>query len=1255
MKNIANSIFYIYISRVFYYWLIGLVLWPLTTAWAVSVDVTEITLDGRPAFRVNVDINASHGRISDTKRFDLDHLGAEFDSNSATLTLVGVQGRRWVGRFASLASYGRAGVAGLEIAWRSAGADGVGGGGGSGGDGEAIYGLGERFDALNLAGRRVGMWIEDAPGQGDGSSYVVTPVVFSSAGYGFFAEDNPEGVFDFDSAGDGWHRYRRAGTSASFVVCFGPDVPSLIRQRTALVGGLRAAPAWAYEPWISKNSYETQAEAEAAMDGMRSRGLGFGVIVLEAWKGRSETGEFNRFSPDRWPDVEGFLARCRREGVKVVLWQVPILHPSSPWFARARDRGLLVRDPEGGVSLREHWLSGFGNIDFFQPEAVAFYKDMLRPVVRRGIAGFKADDGEAIKPTDRLGPNMEVPGWQAHNEYSARYNRATFEVLAEEGVDGMLWARSGSLGIESAPGIWAGDQGADWAQLRTLVTAGLSMGLSGMPYWGHDIGGYFGTCTPELYVRWLQFGALSPFMQFHGVEPREPWHFGERAVEAYRMLTALRANLMPELLALGEESAATGMPIMRPMFFVTGEHGGPALADQYLLGEDLLVAPVMEAGRAGRVVRFPAGDWLHATSATVYRGPGSYPVAIGTDDAPLFVRRGSTVAARVARFAALVQARKATPTGASGDEGGGEGSGGGGVTGRWLNTEPSSAWPDRPVLRDVEAPLTGHPLGGSVAVSFAMERGDMAALRGSWWYADGPGERFEASIRAVGGGRYAMDLTPGVGGSVGDATAAAGRRQVYTIETMGRDGGPSLRVLGGEVEWTALLNVTLEGANRDVVLGGSARVSGTVTNRSSVGGAYTLHLSGPAGVRIDEPTRTVELEAGASHEFDWPIEVSGSAVSEGSVGDLRVAVEARAGAAVLDRESTALIASPRWLVAGPFKAESRMAGFGATTAAEWAFGPEAVIAHGPDRLRWEAVDPARVAAWDGLNFNELFGQRENAFAYAMAVIESDRDQDVQVRVGSDDTLSLWVNGRMLIAEGYDRGAAPDQDVIDAHFRRGENRLLVKVAQGVGGWELLTRFTTPDGGPVPGLSDGLRDWRGYAADRPKREASAEGGGGGGSGLRWRVLGPFETARGGAVRGVARLERAIESGRALPGAVRSLRWRPLAVEGPGYASLKSVSRDDYVLAYAATAIELAEASTVELRCGSDDGLVLWVNDRKVIDAERPRAFKPNEDVARVALPAGRHRIVARVSQGQGDWGLDVSAWRIDGGVARPLDSP
>ena len=533
----------------------------------------------------------------------------------------------WTGQVQPLSSYGRAQVPGIEISWPASN--------------EAIYGLGQRFNSLNQSGKQCEMWIRDEPGQTGGeASYFCTPVLFSTRGYALYATDNPEGDFDLNSSGDGQNRYRRAGQTATIYVAAGDSLKELIAARARIQGPFISIPDWAWGPWMSRNSYENQEEAEAAIRGTIERGIPVAAIVQEAWKGTSETGDFNNFNTNKWPQLDKYFGHNAEHDIKTILWQVPVIHPSSPEYAAASEAGYFVKATDGSVRLRKHWLEGFANVDFTNPKAVAWWKNLLRPTVRKGVSGFKVDDGEDIEPDDVFSDGRR--GWQMHNEYSVLYARAVASLFKEENVSSVLWVRSGSLGSERTPALWAGDQYAKWEQLRSLVPAGLSASISGSPFWGHDIGGYIGTPSPELYIRWLQFGAFCPLMQYHGQTAREPWNFGEEAEAVYKLLANLRMKLKPTLIALGKEAAKTGMPIMRPMILEFPDDPRFLNEDsQYMLGPDLLVAPILEEGATKRLVKFPKGTWIHILDKRTFEGPSDTEVEISLKSAPVFARKSA--------------------------------------------------------------------------------------------------------------------------------------------------------------------------------------------------------------------------------------------------------------------------------------------------------------------------------------------------------------------------------------------------------------------------------------------------------------------------------------------------------------------------------------------------------------------------------------------------------------------------------------
>jgi alpha-D-xyloside xylohydrolase len=243
-------------------------------------------------------------------------------------------------------------------------------------------------------------------------------------------------------------------------------------------------------------------------------------------------------------------------------------------------------------------------------------------------------------------------GREMHNLYPHLYAEAVWQVVERVSGQGLIWRRPGYIGTQRFPCCWAGDTQVSWEGMAGALRGGLSAGFTGESCWSHDIGGFVGPHpSEELYIRWAQWGLLSPFARFHGVTPREPWDYGPRALEVVKSYAHLRYALLPYLMACAGESAASGLPMLRPLVMeFPDEPRVDTIDDQYLLGSDLLVAPVFNAGRATRPVYFPNAQWwpLHVSPsaqgpAIPILGPGDRVVDAPLERLPIFVRGGAVL------------------------------------------------------------------------------------------------------------------------------------------------------------------------------------------------------------------------------------------------------------------------------------------------------------------------------------------------------------------------------------------------------------------------------------------------------------------------------------------------------------------------------------------------------------------------------------------------------------------------------------
>jgi alpha-D-xyloside xylohydrolase len=229
-----------------------------------------------------------------------------------------------------------------------------------------------------------------------------------------------------------------------------------------------------------------------------------------------------------------------------------------------------------------------------------------------------------------------------HNPYPLLYQREVFEATrAHHAGRAVAWSRSAAPGVQRYPGHWAGDSECTFEDLASTLRGGLAAAMSGLAYWSHDIGGFWGDPSPELYVRWGQCGLLSALSRYHGATPRDPWLFGEEALAVFREYARLRSRLVPYLASLGREAAETGVPLMRPMALeFPDDPAGYAFDLQYCLGRELLVSPVVHAG--GHVTTYlPPGRWLDWWSGAVLSGPATLRRQVPLREMPLYLREDS--------------------------------------------------------------------------------------------------------------------------------------------------------------------------------------------------------------------------------------------------------------------------------------------------------------------------------------------------------------------------------------------------------------------------------------------------------------------------------------------------------------------------------------------------------------------------------------------------------------------------------------
>ena len=513
------------------------------------------------------------------------------------------------------------------------------------GVGELVYGLGERFGPLVKNGQTVDVWNADG-GTSSEQAYKNVPFYLTNRGYGVLVDHPGHVSFEVGSEAVERVQFSVAGETLQYYVIAGPTPADVLDRYTRLTGRPPIVPAWSYGLWLSTSfttSYD-EATVTGFIDAMAERHLPLSVFHFDCFWMR----EFNwtDFAWDArvFPDPEGMLARLHDKDLHVCVWINPYIAQRSPLFEEARRLGHLVRRADGSVWQWDLWQAGMAIVDFTSPAATAWFQDKLRVLLDSGVDAFKTDFGERI-PLDVVYADGSDPE-RMHNWYTQLYNRAVFEVLEERrGVgEAVLFARSATVGGQSLPVHWGGDSTSSFASMAETLRGGLSLAMSGFAYWSHDIGGFEGTPDAEVFKRWVAFGMLSSHSRLHGSGSyRVPWAFDEEAVDVTRTFAELKARLMPMLWAASRDATERGIPLMRPMALAFPDDPAAAYLDrQYLLGSDLLVAPVFDA--QGDVEFYlPAGGWTSLLDGSRVVGPGWRRENHGVASLPLYVRDGAVL------------------------------------------------------------------------------------------------------------------------------------------------------------------------------------------------------------------------------------------------------------------------------------------------------------------------------------------------------------------------------------------------------------------------------------------------------------------------------------------------------------------------------------------------------------------------------------------------------------------------------------
>lgn len=524
---------------------------------------------------------------------------------------------------------------------------------------EYFYGLGETTGHLNKRGYQYQMWNTDDPSPHTESHeklYKSIPFLLTlrkKLAYGLFFDNSYHSFFNLGKENGGYFYYGAKDGNLNYYFIYGPSVQQVLAGYTYLTGTTPLPQLWALGYHQSRHSYDSWQRVQEVAAAFREKKIPCDVLYLDI----EYMDGYRIFTWDRerFADFSAGVAKLQAMGFKVVTIIDPGVKKEKgyPVYDEGLKNDYYIKDKDGIPYVNRVWPGEVVYPDFSDHKVRKWWGQKHRLLTEQGVAGIWNDMNEPASfdgpiPDDVTFNNDGSPATHAemHNVYGHLMAKATYDGLKTlTGKRPFVITRACYAGTQKYSTVWTGDNCSHWEHLRMAVPMLLNLGLSGISFCGTDVGGFSFDCNGELLARWVQLGAFFPLFRNHSnmyTRDQEPWAFGAEVEEICRQYINLRYTFLPYLYDLMWEGEKTGLPLMRPLFLsYQDDEETYELNDQFMVGDCLLVAPVLQQGQRCRAVYLPAGEWVDYWSGERHRGPGYVLKKTPLSVCPIYVKAGS--------------------------------------------------------------------------------------------------------------------------------------------------------------------------------------------------------------------------------------------------------------------------------------------------------------------------------------------------------------------------------------------------------------------------------------------------------------------------------------------------------------------------------------------------------------------------------------------------------------------------------------